>query len=268
MYDLKVGGVADLSRSALFRTRTVKRDGLSGLVDSSNKVFRTTYYPLLSSGSITLYTSGSVVSPSGYTVDYETGAVVFETAPAVQPEADYIYTQLSESQFIDILIAGLDEMEGRWNRALVLSSNAVTYVVATRDSTHIYVGLRAADDAMSDPTFRGTTFSNSRTQIRLFIACCEYVLLQMRAEDAAPSLFTFREGTGGLMVDKSRIPANIERALERKEKQLSRLMEIAQGEYYEAGEPWGGYVAPVVTEEYEEVYDWQEEARDQDRRSS
>ena len=89
MYDLKAGGVADLSRSVLFRSRTIKRDGLSGLVDGSNKVFRTTYYPLLSSVDIIIYTSGSVVSADDYSVDYDTGAVIFDTAPAVQPEADY-----------------------------------------------------------------------------------------------------------------------------------------------------------------------------------
>lgn len=268
MYDVKAGGVADLSRSVLFRSRTIKRDGLSGLVDGSNKVFRTTYYPLLSSVDIIVYASGSVVPADEYSADYDTGAVIFDTAPAVQPEADYTYTQLTVDQFVDILMAGFDEMEGRWNRGFVLSSDGTTYVVATRDSTNIYLVARAADDAVSDPSFRSTTFSASRTQIRFFIACCEYILLQMRADDSAPALYMFREGTGGLTVDKSRIPINIERALERKEKQLFQLLESAQGEFYEDGEAWGTYVPPVITEEYEEVYEWQKEARDQERTSS
>ena len=268
MYDLASDGVADLGRSVLFRTRLIKRDALSGPVDGSNKVFRSTYYPMLSSGSIIVYTDGSVVSPADYSVDYEAGVVVFTTAPPGQPEADYTYTQLTSSQFIDILMAGFDEMEGRWNREFVLSSDGTTYVRATQASTNIYLAVKSATNAVTDPPFRETTFSGSRTQIRFLIACCEYGLLQMRAEDAAPSLYTFREGTGGLTVDKSRIPANLERSLERKERQLARLMAEAQAEYYEDGEAWGAYVAPPMTEEYEDVYQWQEDARDQDRRTS
>lgn len=268
MYDLRVEGVADLSRSMLFRVRPIVRDALSGLVDGSNRVFRTTYYPLLTSGSIIVYEGGSEVLPSGYGVDYDTGAVIFDTAPDVQPEADYAYSELTQEQFIDILMAGFDEMEGRWNRGFVLSSSSTTYAAADRDSDHIYVVARGANNEVCDPPFRGNTFSASRTQIRFLIACCEYGQLQMRADDAAPSLYSFREGTGGLTVDKSRIPANLERTLERKERQLAQVLDIAQGEYYRGSAPWGAYIAPPVSQEYRDVYDWQTEAREQDRRSS
>jgi len=268
MYDLKVDGVADLSRSMLFRSRPIVRDALSGLVDGSNRVFRTTYYPLLTSGSIIVYEGGSEVLPSGYGVDYDTGAVIFDTAPDVQPEADYAYSELTQEQFIDILMAGFDQMEGRWNREFVLSSKSDTYAAADRNSEHIYIVLRGANSEVCDPPFRGNTFSASRTQIGFFIACCEYAMLEMRANDAAPSLYSFREGTGGLTVDKSRIPANLERALVRKEGQLAQVLDIAQGEYYRGSAPWGAYIPPVVTEEYKDVYDWQTEAREQDRTSS
>lgn len=265
MYDLKTSGVSDLGRSTLFRSRAVKRDRLSGLVDGSNAVFHTTYYPMLSSGSCIVYSSGSVVSSEGYEVDYETGAIVFNNAPAVQPEADYTYSQLTTEQFVDILMAGFDEMEGRWTRGWYLSSNGTTYAVATRDDDHIYIVSKAADGTVSDPVCGTVGFSASRTQIRFFIACCEYVLLRNRADDSAGSMYTFREGMGGLTIDKSDIPRNLEQALERKEKELAKLLQVV---WEQADEELGGYVPPVCTEEYEAVYGWQGESRDEDRTTS
>ena len=79
MYNLSIEGVRELSRSGLFRKAKVVREPLDGIPDSSNLVFRTQYKPLTETEDVTIFNtvSGGSVSSGSYTVDYDTGTVLF-----------------------------------------------------------------------------------------------------------------------------------------------------------------------------------------------
>lgn len=266
MYDLRVHGLRDLGRRTLFQTRKINRDALSGVLDGTNTVFRSTFYPMASSGSIYLYdSSGSTITQSK-TVDYDTGTVVFTAAPTVQRLASYTYRSMTDDELVDVLMQGFDEMQTRWNRPLYLSSTTPAYAAAVGTESHIYVVTKVAN-VVSDPVCGSSTFSAQRVQVGFYILCCEYVALQNKANSLVQTAFRFREALGP-SVDQSMMPRNLEGALERLNDRLDMAREIAWAQYYREGEPWGGYTAPVITQVYDSTYLWQDEARDQDRTSS
>jgi len=267
MYDLRVEGIRDFGRSTLFARKTINRDPMGGVLDGTNRTFRTTYYPIQSSGSISFFvSSGSALGLSADSIDYDSGTVVFATSPAYQPYASYTYSQLTDDEVVDILMAGFDEMQSRWSdRAFYLSSSNSAFAQAVGTESHIYIVTKDGS-SVSDPTCGGLAFSTVRVQIAFYMLCCEYRYMATKADVLAGTAFRFSEARGP-SVDQSRIPINMEAALQRLDDRLKKVQELAEAQHYTGTEPWGGYVAPVITEELDELQ-WQEDARDQDRRSS
>jgi len=268
MYDLRVDGVRDFGRSTLFTRRTINRDPMGGVLDGTNRTFRTTYYPIQSSGSISFFvSSGSALGLSADSIDYDTGTVVFASAPAYQPYASYTYSQLTDDEVVDILMAGFDEMQSRWSdRAFYLSSDSSTFTQATGAESHIYIVTKSGS-AVSDPLCGGLAFSTVRVQVAFYMMCCEYRYMATRADVLAGTAFRFSEARGP-SVDQSRMPINMEAALERLNDRVNKIQELAEAQHYTGTEPWGGYVAPVASSEYLDVMQWQDEARDQSDRTS
>ena len=268
MYDLRVDGIRDFGRSTLFTRRTINRDPMGGVMDGANRTFRTTYYPIVSSGSISCFvSSGSALGLSADSIDYDTGTVVFASAPAYQPYASYTYSQLTDDETVDVLMAGFDEMQSRWSdRAFYLSSSSSTFTQATGSEDHIYI-VTKSDSTVSDPNCHGLAFSTVRVQVAFYMMCCEYRYMAARGNVFAATAFRFSEARGP-SVDLSRMPANVEAALERLNDRLNKVQEIAADQYYSGGEVYGGYIAPVATQEYLDVLRWQEDARDQSDRTS
>ena len=264
MYDLRVDGLRDLTRWTLFQTRKITRDPTSGVLNGINPVFRTTYYPIMSSGSLILHHSSGSTIVDSHTVDYDTGTVIFAAAPSVQPLATYTYSSLSDDERVDVLMKGFDEMQSRWDRPFYLSSSSASYVAAAGSEAHIYVVSRTSAGAVSDPVCGVSTFSAERMQIAFYLLCTEYSYLSSMADRMAPIAMSFREERGA-SVSQASIPRNIEAALKRVEERLQTALEIAQGQY---GEVWGAYIGPVMTPVYESEYLWQDEARTEDRRTS
>lgn len=258
MYDLSVDGVRDFSRyTNLLGQRKISRDSLSGLVDGANATYHTQSAPILSSGSLTIHDgSGSVVLVSS--VDYDTGEIVMPSPPDYQPTATYTYTPYTTGQIKSFLMAGFDEMQGRWPRAeWYLSSSTSALTNPTDDDSHIYVVLRSAPTGeLTDPSCSGSiAFSLLRSQIRFYMACCEYAYASRQLQFSAETGIAFRE-TRGAAVDRQAIAKNIDLSLERIEKRLITAMIRAQEEYY-AGGNLGAYVPPYHTKDYLENYEWQ-----------
>jgi len=265
VYDLRVDGLRDLSRWILF-TRKITYDPTSGVLNGANTVFRTTYYPIMSSGSLLMHDSSGSPITDTHTVDYETGTVVFDSAPSAQPLATYTYSSLSDDERVDVLMKGFDEMQSRWDRPFYLSSNSASYVAAAGSESHIYVITKDSAGTVSDPVCGGSTFSAERAQVAFYLLCAEYTYLSTMADRMAPTAISFREERGA-SVSQVSIPRNLEAALKRVEQRLKDAMEIAQGQYGDTS-GWGGYVAPVMTPVYESEYLWQQDARNEDRRTS
>ncbi|MBU2177397.1 MAG: hypothetical protein KJ556_20065 [Gammaproteobacteria bacterium] len=253
-----------MTRWTLFQTRKITRDPTGGVLNGVNTVFRTTYYPIMSSGSLILHHSSGSIIVDSHTVDYDTGTVIFAVAPSVQPLATYTYSSLSDDERVDVLMKGFDEMQSRWDRPFYLSSSSASYVAAAGSEAHIYVVSKTSAGAVSDPVCGGTTFSAERVQVAFYLLCTEYAYLSALADRMAPTAISFREERGA-SVSQVSVPRNLEAALKRVEDRLQTALEIAQGQY---GETWGAYIAPVMTPVYEADYLWQEDARNEERRTS
>ena len=258
MYNLVTDGARDLKRyTTLLQSRKVSRDSLSGIADGTNTTFHTQYFPVLTSGSLTVYNaSGSIVAISS--IDYDTGEVVLSAAPSFQPKATYTYLPYTTSQLTSILMAGFDEMESRWSRGWYLTSSSSALVEATEDSTNIYVAsYNQSTGAVSDPICSGSlVFSSLRTQVRFYMACCEYSFLARKLVDASETGISVREARGA-SIDRTRIPQNMELALSRAESKLVKSMVTAQEQTYTSGENYGGGISPLHTLDYEDNYQWQ-----------
>jgi len=262
MFDLAVEGVRILSRAGLFRRHKVIRESLGGIADGSNTVFRTAYSPLVEAEGVTVYLSGGSYSSGSYTVDYDTGTVIFNSAPSAQPQMDYYHANLTTREFKQILLDGFDLMEMFWRRGLRVSSGSVTFQEGTEDDDHLYV----VDGSMSDPACGNSTFSQSRAQIALLRVCALIAYLDNLLVSAADEDIDIREDRG-LTVKRSHRTSNIERALNAKLAELRRALETAQSESYTSGEQWGAYLKSPATQGYLSAFEWQEYSKQNDLRA-
>jgi hypothetical protein len=259
MYDLYVDGLRDLARSQLFRRIRRVREGMVGLTDGVNRVFRTVYAPLFSAATTQIYSSGSLLSSGSYSLDVEAGYIELVTplTAGLQPQATYEQVDLTTTQQKDLLFRAVEEMELRWPRGYRRSSTSATYTAATGDEDHVYV---MDGTLVADPVVGSTTFGSSLVQHAFLIGCVEYLLLLTQAQYAAPNEFSFREDRG-VAIDRKGIPAAIEAALSRQEKRLAYLVRQAQEESYGlAG--LGGYLSHPQSTDNQENYDWLTAARE------
>ena len=118
-FELWTDGIAVVDRfGRLFNRRSIARDPLSGVVDSVNTVFYANYYPILSSGSLSLYVGGDTpISASAYSVDYDAGCFTLTPAPVSQPQASYTFAKYTESIMRSVMVAGFDEMRDAGSEA-------------------------------------------------------------------------------------------------------------------------------------------------------
>jgi hypothetical protein len=265
-FELWTDGVRLVDRFIrLFDKRPVGRDPLSGIVDGSNTIFYSNYQPILSSGSVGLYTSGSLVfvQNTDYTLDYDAGMFNFTNAPSVQPTASYVTAKFSDYQIKSILVAGFDEMEGRWHRNYSLSLTTDAGVVPiTEDSATAYI----TDSSGSDPVIGSITFSQSRTQLNLYAKCVQYAYLTSLQTDSSLNGLIWREAQG-LSVDKSKVPQNLELALKRLDADILKALNTAQLELHGTG-VWGGTITPPHTRDFIAHRWWERASSDQDWNSN
>ena len=259
MYNLLVEGIRDLSRyTSLLQQKKVAHDPLSGIVDGSNRTFYAQFSPVLTSGSLTAYVSGSVVSVES--TDYETGVITLSNAPAKQPDATYTFTPFTNNQQVSMLMSGFDEMQSRWVRPdWFLSSGSVVLVSPTEDDTAIFMVQRQTSGSLVDPPCSGSVpFSWLRTQVRFYMACCTYSYLARQLTETALTGISFRERAGA-QIDRTRIPANIKLALDVAEENVIRSMRAAWDEFYTDGEQFGAAIAPDHSVGYDTQFNWHEE---------
>jgi hypothetical protein len=257
MYNLLVEGIRDLSRyTSLLQQRKVSHDSLSGIVDGSNKTFYTQFSPVLTSGSLIAYVSGSPVVVDS--TDYDTGTIVLSGIPSKQPDATYTYTPFTVSQRVSMLMSGFDEMQSRWVRSdWYASSGSVAPVVTpTEDDTNIFIVQLTSSGSLIDPQCSGPVpFSELRTQIRFYMACCEYSYLARQLTENALTGISFRERAGA-QIDRTRIVPNLKMALDTAESNAVRTMRAAWDQYYVNGEQYGTAIPPEHSVGYETQYNW------------
>jgi len=257
-YDLAIAGFRDFSRfGRVLDQVSIARDPLSGIVDGTNKVFFTNYYPILTSGSLTVFVSGS---QAGGVADYNTGQITLTNAPATQPEATYTFTPYTSNQILQFLLSGLDELELLWFRGWKVVDGSG--IAATEDSTQLLV----SDKDGNEPITGDTTFSVSRVQIGLFQKCVEYRYLLTQLGTAARNFFSWRETVRGMSVDKSRVPGNIQLSVQEVKTNLMQALVQAQDAYYTGGDHYGGYTPNPVTLDYASNFEWQQASKDEDFR--
>jgi len=258
-YDLTVDGVRDLSRSGLFALQAEYREPLDGIPDGSNLLFRTQYRPVLSSEDVTVYLSmsGGSVSSGSYTVDYDSGSVLYNTAPTQQPAISYTWANQTLRQFKQILMDGFTTMELLVQRGWRLSSSFVTYSAADEDDTNIYV---VGSSDLSDPETGDATFSTSKTQIGFFQCCCRLAYLNHRLLRAAEDDIDYREDRG-ISVTRTRRTPNLEAAFQVEWQKMTKYLEAVWEEIYDDADVYGDYIEPPATEFYLSDYQWQEASK-------
>ena len=257
MYDLAVDGVRDLARSGLFERQTEYREPLDGIPDGSNLLFRTQYRPILSTEDVTVHLSmsGGSVSSGSYTVDHDSGSVLFTSnaAPTTQPAVSYTWANQTLRQFKQILMDGFTTMELLIHRGWRLSSSSATYSMADEDDTNIFV-VGASD--LLDPS----DFSLSKTQIGFFQCCCRLAYLNNRLLQAAEHDIDYREDRG-ISVTRTRRAPNLERAFQVEWQKMLKYIEAVNEEVYAGADLYGDYIEPPATEFYLSDYQWQEASK-------
>ena len=255
-YNLATDGIRDFSRSTLLDKRRISRDPLSGY--PTGTVFHSQYYPLLSSGSIVVYVSGSAWVPSS--VDYDTGEVVLASAPNVQPQATYTLSPLSTSQFKSILMSAFDDMQSRWTRDnWYLSSGSTTITDPTEDDANIFVVYQDSSGSVFSPLCSGSlAFHQLRTQIRFYMTCAEKVYHELEHAYSARHGIDVRESRG-VSIARSRMASNYEGVMDRLDRKVVSAMKSAQDQYYTAGEHIGEFIGPYHSDDYTEDYVWWED---------
>jgi len=258
-YDLVSRGFTDFVRLAdVIDQRSISRDPLSGILDGVSKTFHTSYFPILTSGSLGIYVNNALVPG---TANYDTGEVTLTSVPVSQPFANYITTPYTASQISQFTIAGFYEMEGRWTRGWQLLDGTGAW--ADENSANVYL----VDGSGNDPAAGSITFSTSRAQIAFFLACCEYRFLKTQFRQSAVNDYMWRESVRGMAVDKSKTPANIKLALDALLEDLLQMMAQAQIQYYPGGDQYGGFIANPGTADYFSNMEWQSAAIQSDYRS-
>ena len=260
-YDLKTRGVQDFRRFG-DRLQTAVRDPLEGAVGTSNTVFRARFYPISSDPTPIVYTSGSL-PVSGYSLDRDSGVVAFTTPPTVQPTMTYKWSNLTDSQVVDILADAVDEMEGRWPRRFRLVDSTGSAVIYPDEADE--ANVVNADG--NDPTCGLDTFSTSTAEHGFLMACARYRYLANRLEDAAGSDFMFREDRG-ITVDKRSVPQNLALALKQADNRATRAMRAAMAKYYTTGAHLGAAFKQPGTKDYFTDHEWQTDSRDEDYRDT
>lgn len=259
-YDLKTRGVKDF-RLTVDRLAKQVRDPLEGVV-GANTVFRARFYPVSSTPVPVVYTSGSVAATE-YELDYETGSVVFNSAPAVQPTMTFSWSNMTDDRVVDILAAAFAEMEGRWPRRWKLVDSTGAEVLYPSESDEANV----VNAAGIDPPCGSDTFSTSVAERNLLMACARYTHLASKLDEAAERHFMFREDRG-VTVDKTRVPANLDLALKRADSDVKQALRSAQVKYYTDGRHLGTALRQPGTIDYFSDYEWQTDARDDDNRTT
>jgi hypothetical protein len=264
-YNLWTSGVQDVDRLVrLFNKQQRAHEPMSGLVDGSNQYFYLQYTPVLQSSTVSVFTSGSVpLSSTAYTLDYDAGLVTFNAAPAVQPSATYGTARYSDLVIRSLLIAGFDEMELRWYRGLCLSEQIGSLVLVSESSGSAYI----TDSSGSVPySVNGVPFENSRAQIGFYAKCVQLAYLQSLLPESALFGYLWAE-SGGLRVDKSRVPVNLRAAIDSLKDDLDKAKQSVQFEWI-GDALFGGAIPTPYTTEFVAHRWWQKQSIAQDTRDT
>lgn len=266
-YDLWVNGIADVDRFArLFNKSQRSRDPLSGIVDGVNQYFYANYHPIMTSGSVGVYTSGSApLASTEWTLDYDSGLITLATAPSVQPSASYQFAKYPEMTIKSILVAGFDEMEGMWPRNLYLSETTGSGVVPiVETSPFAYI----TDSSGSEPyNAAGVAFSASRTQIGFFAKCAQLAFYRVLMGEHALSDYIWSE-YGGLKVDKSMTVKNLKLAYDALKCSLDAALQLNQLDWYGTSTFFGGSIPTPYTRDFIAHRWWQQKSIAEDWRSN
>ena len=250
-----VDGYRDIKR--FVETKKIGRDPLSGILDNANKLFFTTYSPVLHDSSVTLYEGDTEVSSGSYTLDSETGEVYMGYAPGTQLRATYFLCDYPKSMLTRFLMQAFHDMEARLYRGWRLSSGSLAYVAATEDSDNIYI---VGSSSVSDPATGSTTFTTSWVQHGFYLANLEYAIAMSKMSQAADG-FMWREDRG-ITVDKSRMASGRALSLQFIGERINRYQTAAADECY-SGTQYGGYQSSPITREYAYDYEWQTGSKDE-----
>lgn len=264
-FELWTDGLAVVDRiGRLFNRRSIARDPLSGVVDGVNVTFYANYYPIMSSGSLALYVGGeTAVSPASYTIDYDAGCFVLSPAPVSQPSASYTFAKYTESIMRSVMVAGFDEMEGRWLRGLSLTESLSAVVPVTESSPTAYI----VDSSGSDPVMGAITWSQSRAQIDFYAKCTQLAFYRTLSGEHALSDFIWKEAQG-LFIDKTKTVPNLMSVANALEKSLAKVQENAQIEWYGTDALYGGTITPPATREFLAHRFWERASIDEGWRES
>jgi hypothetical protein len=201
--------------------------------------------------------SGGSTSSGSYTVDFDSGSVLYNIAPSTQPAISYTWANQTLRQFIQILMDGFTTMELLLHRGWRLSSSFATYSAADEDDTNIYV-VGASD--LSDPDTGDATFSTSKTQVGFFQCCCRLAYLNHRLLRAAEDDIDYREDRG-ISVTRTKRAPNLETAFQVEWQKMTKYLEAVWEEIYDDADVYGDYIEPPATEFYLSDYQWQEASK-------
>ena len=266
MYDLWVNGLLDADRFArLFNKSQRSHDPLSGIVDNVNQYFYARMTPILASGTVSVYTSGSNPLPSSdWSVDYNSGLFILNTAPSVQPTASFQTARYSDLQMRSILIAGFDEMENQWFRGLCLSETTGSLTLVTETSGS---ALITDSNGNAPASVNGVPFDLSRNQIGFYVKCVQLAYLKSLIPESALFGYIWSE-SGGLKVDKSLTAKNLKYGIDAIEADMPKAKQAAQLEWVGAAALYGGSIPVPYTAEFVSHRWWQKRSMQENWRDN
>lgn len=169
-------------------SRPVGGQALEGLTDGTNRVFRVPFAPIATSPAPAFYTLGSATRTTLVvsSTNYDTGEVIFASAPATTPFCDYTVLAVTGRILANASVNGFAEMQVRWRRSIFIYNGNVS----------------GSSTSQVD-----TEFADSAVQNAFLNRCAEYELCRMLATDATFNAVSYREERmGGLLVDTSKRP--------------------------------------------------------------
>lgn len=236
----------ELKRATPWLTQDVSFAPMTGLADGANTILHLPMTPADDTSAVTIYDSTGAEITNWSVVSYESGAVRFSAGsiPAAVPYASYTALGMPGSKLLNLCYGGFDEMQSRYRR---------DYYIVPSGNYHY---ISSSESEVVDPVCGSRTFSTSRAQVDLLLACCEYRLLRALQTEAAINNFAYREErVGGLMVDRTRQAPVYDPMIAEINQRIAEKLEAAREESGDTS-AFGSFIPGARSDTYASGYDW------------
>jgi|WetSurMetagenome_2_1015567.scaffolds.fasta_scaffold282765_1 hypothetical protein len=207
-----ITSVLSYLRNLSWMQRSIAGQYLEGLADGTNCIFRIPFAPIVAYPVPLFYEldSGAKSILTVDAINYDSGEVIFATAPESIPLGDYFAQAVSNAALTTASTMGFAEMQVRWPRTLYIYDGGIS---------------SEPDQSVS------TVFATSVVQNAFLNRCAEYELYRSLSTAAVMGALSYREERmGGLLVDTTKQPKDWASLLESLQGTLKSTEDAARSE--------------------------------------